>query len=360
MLRDVEIGSRVVDVRVEAGVVAAVSAGLDVRDAEVVDGNGHALIPGLVDHHIHLLALAADLCSVPCGPPQVRDAGGLHTALTRAEPDDNGWVRGTGYIETVAGALDRRSLDALIFSPVRIQHRSGAVWMLNSAAARAVGLDGASEPGIERDDRGHATGRVWRADSWLRSRLPAAEPPSLAVVARALTSYGITAVADATPDLDADALDLLTGIPQVVLALGAPTGPGPLKIVIADSALPGIEELEGRIRSAHDDDRPVAVHCVTREALFLLVSAFAAVGVRPGDRIEHASVVPEEPSRCWVGSASASSRNRASSPTGATTTSATSTPTTCPACTASRRCARTASRSRSPATHRTGRSARGK
>ncbi|HKS47033.1 MAG TPA: amidohydrolase family protein [Amycolatopsis sp.] len=294
LLRDVEVGGRLVDVRVESAIVAEVGTGLTDRGAELVEGRGHALIPGLVDHHVHLLALAAELRSVNCGPPEILDAGALRAALAGAELDDHGWVRGTGYVETIAGPLHRWAIDELISSPVRIQHRSGAMWMLNSAAAAAVGLNEATLPGIERDDRGRATGRVWRADSWLRGKLLGTGPPPLEPVSRALTAYGITAVADATPDLDESTVSLLTGIPQDVLLLGTPSGPAPCKIVLADSALPGLDELAGRIRSTHDAGRPVAVHCVTREALFLLLAAFTEVGSSPGDRIEHASVVPDE------------------------------------------------------------------
>jgi predicted amidohydrolase YtcJ len=40
--------------------------------------------------------------------------------------------------------------------------------------------------------------------------------------------------------------------------------------------------------------RPVAVHCVTREALVLLLAALGETGPLPGDRIEHAALVPAE------------------------------------------------------------------
>ena len=311
LLRKVEIdGSRVVDVRVSQGRVAEIGASLDPAGAEVVHGAGHALIPGLVDHHIHLLAMAARQRSLPCGPPSVADAASLRAALRSAKAGPDGWIRGTGYIESVAGDLDRWALDAMLpESPVRIQHRSGALWMLNSAAARAAGLDRAAIPEVERDDQGQATGRVWRADAWLRSVLPPAPPPDLAPVGRLLTAHGITAVADATPDLRQDTIGLIAaamrdgGIEQDVLLLGAPSPLplderqprlGPVKLVIADSALPGIDELRERIRDVHDSGRPVAVHCVSRQALFLLVSALTDAGVRAGDRVEHASVVPGE------------------------------------------------------------------
>jgi predicted amidohydrolase YtcJ len=38
----------------------------------------------------------------------------------------------------------------------------------------------------------------------------------------------------------------------------------------------------------------VAVHCVTREALILLLAALDQAGARAGDRIEHAALVPAE------------------------------------------------------------------
>src|SRR5258707_1022969 len=79
------------------------------------------------------------------------------------------WLRATGWSETSAGPLDRRRMDALTGAvPARVQHRSGAMWVLNSAALREVGADDSDVDGIERDDRGAPTGRLLRADGWLR------------------------------------------------------------------------------------------------------------------------------------------------------------------------------------------------
>jgi predicted amidohydrolase YtcJ len=50
----------------------------------------------------------------------------------------------------------------------------------------------------------------------------------------------------------------------------------------------------GWIRTAHEEDRPVAVHCVTRPALALTLAALDAAGAFIGDRIEHGSVVPPQ------------------------------------------------------------------
>jgi predicted amidohydrolase YtcJ len=306
------------DVRVAGGVVSEMGPGLAAAgSADVVDGRGGALLPGLCDHHLHLHAMAATASSVPCGPPLVTDASGLRQALAGAAGNEHGWVRGTGYFESVTGDLDAAALDSLHDArPVRIQHRSGALWMLNTAAAAAVGLDAGEHPGIERDTRGRATGRLWRADDWLRSRLPAAAPPALAGVGMTLSRLGITSVTDATPELPASsaaaiAADMAAGrLPQRVQLLGTPPaasahgasalGPGrmptsgPYKIVIADSKLPALDDLAALIARAHAAGRPVAVHCVSRVALLLLLAALDAAAVMPGDRLEHAAVVPAE------------------------------------------------------------------
>jgi predicted amidohydrolase YtcJ len=264
----------------------------------------------LCDHHLHLAALAAWNRSVHCGPPAVTCREELAAALRDATPDEHGWVRGVGYAEGVAGDLDAPVLDALAPGrPVRIQHRSGALWTLNSAGVREVGLGSGDHPGIERDAEGMPTGRLWRADDWLRARLPAAPPLDLAPVGRELARLGITAVTDATPGLGQAAMASIEGavqdgsLPQGGHLLGVPLDggtsharvtTGPWKIVLADSGLPSLEELTGRIRLAHERGRSVAVHCVTREALLLLLAALAETGTRAGDRVEHAALVPPE------------------------------------------------------------------
>jgi predicted amidohydrolase YtcJ len=304
-----EVDGGCVDVRLAGGRVAALGAGLDRQPGdEVLDAEGGALLPGLVDHHLHLLATAAARASVACGPPDVHDAAGLAAALAAAPADLTGWVRGIGYHESVAGDLDAAALDRLHPSrPVRVQHRSGALWMVNGRAAERLGLAGADAPGVERDPDGVPTGRLWRADAWLRARLPDTGPPDLAAVGTELARTGITAVTDASPDLDRSAMAAIAdavraGVLPPVHLLGAPLDEpppppltaGPYKIVLADSGLPTLDELAGRIRAAHAAGRAVAVHCVTREALVLLLVALDDAGAHPGDRIEHAALVPVE------------------------------------------------------------------
>ncbi|MER7684441.1 amidohydrolase family protein [Streptomyces sp. NPDC097610] len=310
LIRDAEVDGRRCSVRIRGGLVEELGA-VPVRapGEEEIDAAGGALLPGLTDHHLHLFALATAFSSVRCGPPNVRDRAALRAALHRAPPDRYGWVRGVGYDERVAGPLDTAGLDALRADvPLRLQHRSGALWVLNSRAAERVGLVHGRHPGIERNAAGQPTGRLWRADDWLRERRPEAAAPSLAAVGRRLAGYGITAVTDATPCLASHSVDKLAEearsgrLPQRLLLLGAPLGtpltarpvPGPWKIVLADSGLPDFTRLAEEIDAAHRLGRPVAVHTVTAATLALLLAALEQTGVLPGDRVEHAAVVPAE------------------------------------------------------------------
>jgi predicted amidohydrolase YtcJ len=282
LFRDVEVGGRRVDVRIRGGVVAEVGAGLPPTPGEdVVDGGGGALLPGLHDHHVHLLATAAARQSVDC-------SAGLDVLATA--PGD-GWIRGVGCTVSV----DRYVLDRFQpVRPVRVQHASGGLWMLNSVALAAVAEALDSSPDVERDQGGEPTGRLWRYDERLRAALPPADQQDgLELLAADLLALGITSVTDATPDLDPAAVALLRRFRLPVTLLGDPSADTPLKLLLRDHDLPTYDELRARVLAARADGRPVAVHCVTRESLVLTVAVLDDVGRVPGDRIEHAAVVPD-------------------------------------------------------------------
>jgi predicted amidohydrolase YtcJ len=220
-------------------------------------------------------------------------------------------VRGIGYHESVAGDLDRPRLDALAGErPVRVQHRSGMVWVLNSAAIARLGLDRGETPsGAERDPHGNLTGRFFRLDDWLRVRLGPEARPRLRDVGRQLAAFGVTGVTDATVTNDRAALDAFVAavrsddLPQRLLVMGGAALPevddpvvrrGALKIVLDEPTLPSLDELCATIAFAHGTGRAVAVHSVTRSTLFLATTALRETGSHPGDRIEHAAVAPPE------------------------------------------------------------------
>lgn len=320
VIRRAQVDGRLVDVRLTAGRIAAMAPALEPQTGdEVLDAEGGVLLPGLHDHHIHLMAFAAARHSIPLGPPDVTDTAAFDAALragARAGGHEAGtWLRGTGYHQSVAGDLDRHRLDAVVPDrPVRVQHRSGAMWVLNTAAIELAGLGAGrdSPSGVELDAGGVPTGRIYGLDEWLRERLPAG-PPDLAGASAELLSYGVTGLTDATPTEDpahvallADAVAdgrvaqrlVVTGGLGLPPDAGAPLRRGPVKLVVADHDLPALDDLTTAITTAHDRKRPVAIHCVTRAALLLALAAWDDAGAVAGDRVEHAAVAgPAEADR---------------------------------------------------------------
>lgn len=245
----------------------------------VFDAEGGAVIPGLHDHHVHLRAAAAALGSVQVGPGQVHDRAQLGAVLATAPVGADGWVRAVGYHESVAGPLDRAILDEILSAvPVRIQHRSGVLWMLNSRGLAEVGLPG------------HPDGRLRSYDSWADA--VARRDTPLAGLSERLTAYGVTGVTDATPDLDADAIVTLTQAHRHGELHQRVHWLAPGKRILHDDSL-DLDELTAWIATRHAQG-PVAVHCVTATQLVVALAALRAAGRHPGDRIEHAAVVPED------------------------------------------------------------------
>jgi len=306
-------GARV-DVRCAHGAVTAVATGLTPRRGETVLRGAAAAVPGLHDHHLHLLAMAARADSVDVGADRLSGSAGLARVLAAAgAPSADGeWIRAVGYHERVHGRLDRWALDRIVGDrPLRVQHRSGHLWVLNSAGCRAVGLDDAGTvDGIERDAGGRATGRLFDRDGWLAARLPRRASPDLGPVGRRLASYGVTGVTDATPTATTAELEPLaaarrTGaLAQRVRVMGglAPDDPcvpdglevGPRKVMVADGRHPDLDGLADQIDAAHRSGRPVALHCVSLVAAALALAAWDTVGVRAGDRMEHGAVLPPD------------------------------------------------------------------
>jgi predicted amidohydrolase YtcJ len=209
-------------------------------------------------------------------------------------------VRAVGYFESVAGELDRAALDAIEPErPVRLQHRTGQLWMLNTPALER--LDAVGE---------HPTGRVFRADRWLRDRLGPSDPPSLAALSAGLWDRGITRVTDATHTNDAAQAAAFAAarargelrqevVVMGTLALADVTPPagieiGPVKIHLAEADLPALDDAVATIRAAHEQGRNAAIHVVTRVELGFALAAYEEAGVERGDRLEHVHVAPPE------------------------------------------------------------------
>lgn len=310
---------RRVDVRLEGGRIALVAPAGSLR-AEGIEARLHAagklLLPGLHDHHVHLAALAVSLDSLHCGPPRVRTAeqlaGLLEQQASAGEKEE--WLRGIAYHESVAGDIDRNWLDRIVpRRPVRIQHRSGRLWIVNSAGLERLLAPGGNIPSGMACAGGQPTGRILDADDWLATRLPR-RFPALGKTGRLLARHGITGVTDTTPRNGPEewahflAAQSAGELAQRVWLMGdarldtcpgersdaAGLQRGALKIHLHEHDLPPLDALSAMIARSHTLDRPAAIHCVTLTELVFALGALECAGRHPGDRIEHAAIAPPD------------------------------------------------------------------
>ncbi|MDT0575195.1 amidohydrolase family protein [Croceicoccus sp. F390] len=278
------------DVRIRAGQISEIGQLRPSASEQVLDAAGGALLPGLHDHHIHLNACAAARQSVSCGPPDVASAEDLVAVLVHAP--GTGWLRGIGWHASATGEIDRHWLDRHgPDRPIRIQHRGGRMWIVNSLAMEQMQI---AEP---------ADGRLIDHDAALAAART--QVPDLATLGRELLRYGITGVTDVTPrNDDSDAEHYArSGMAQRIAVMAGPQmrdgGSSGLPVVARklhyhDHDLPSLARLVTVIAAEHERDRPVAAHCVTQAELWLTLAAMEEAGCHAGDRIEHAAICDEE------------------------------------------------------------------
>jgi len=294
------------DLRIAGGLIAEIGQ-LTSNDGEtVLDAGGGALLPGLHDHHIHMAASAARQASIVCGPPEVSSAAELAERLALG---GTGWVRGIGYHESVMGLPDASALDRLLATrPLRLQHRSGRMWLLNSLALDELLSRAPAPRGLERE-HGRFTGRLFDEDDWLQGAL-GSTPPEFTTISAELSRYGVTGLTDMSPRNDA----LMAGhfsnqrrkgalrqgcILAGTLELGenAPDPAwqlGPAKLHLHENAMPGLDDTIAFMRRAHEQGRAIASHCTTETELVFTLAALSAAGHKAGDRIEHAGIATDD------------------------------------------------------------------
>ncbi len=292
-------------VSIRGNVIESVGSGFDDTGANILNADGNLLLPGLNDHHVHLASYAASLVSVDCGPPVVTNEADLSAVINQEGQD---WLRGIGFHESVLPGLNRTWLDQHgPDRPVRIQHRSGRLWILNSQALALIDAQSSDLDEHERARLVSKDGHLYDVDELLGNIIRKSAPP-LAQASLNLAACGITGLNDMTPSNDdstwrwfnelqqsGDLLqhvrlsgraDLSSHIATELLTTGE------TKVHLHDSALPEFIDFVEAIRASHAVERAIAVHCVTEVELVYTLSALRVAGPMPGDRIEHASVVP--------------------------------------------------------------------
>ncbi len=306
LIRNAEVwnlGQR--DVLISQGRIARIGKDIAFDTALVVDARRGALLPGLHDHHIHLAGEAVRHASVYCGPPDVKTSDHLTNALQRAP--GSGWIRAIGYHESVMGGLPTaRELDRIVsYRPLRMQHRSGRMWLLNSAALEELLKLAPAPPGLERDGYGF-TGHLFDEDDWLRATL-GSTPPNFSVLSARLATSGVTGLTDMSPhngpemarhfasEAHRGALVqncMLAGSVDLSAAPAQGWTLGPVKLHLLEADLPSFDDAVCLVARAHHGGRAVAIHCVSEVELVFALAVLEQAGVQAGDRIEHASVTP--------------------------------------------------------------------
>ncbi|MBI2911833.1 MAG: amidohydrolase family protein, partial [Chloroflexi bacterium] len=308
------------------------------RSAAVLDAEGDLVLPGFIDAHLHLFALAASLVAVDCRRGALESIDQMQRALAdRARITPPGrWVVGSGYDEFWLAEKRHPGRDDLDVAskehPLQVRHRSGHASILNSHALALLGLDQESpdpEGGLlEREaGTGRLTGVAYDLDDWISRRSgprrsPVEQERGVALAWWELLSQGNTSIHDATPTnglarweelarraaagrlpvrvLLMVGLDALSDFPAAGLTYrsgDARLRLGPAKILLLETRgrlSPSEAELRAMLAEARSLGFPVAVHAVEPEPIGAAARAMAAVPSPAGTRhrIEHCSRPP--------------------------------------------------------------------
>ena len=313
-----------------------------------IDLGGATVLPGLIDPHAHLFGQVDTLIGVDCSPERVASIADLQAAIAdrAAQSAPDAWIRANDYNEfhlAESRHPTRWDLDGPAGGrPVRLQHISRHVLVLNSPALAAAGIDENTPdpPGgrIERDPAtGTPTGVLYEMNAQIsRAVLPHLSEAELigglAAVSERYLRHGVTAVHDATTRNGLAEWQLYHGLIEdrrIGVRLQMMFGPdalddfraagigpragtpdlrlGALKILLAGhdgenevdrARLPDLNDLARTVAAGQLAGFQVAIHAYDEWSVHLAVSALEeALETRPRSdhrhRIEHASVCPD-------------------------------------------------------------------
>jgi predicted amidohydrolase YtcJ len=308
----------------------------------VIDCRGAVIMPGFVDAHLHLRALAATFLGIDCRPHTVRSLEALQHLLRQqaGQVPPGQWLVGYGYDEF--GLAEQRhptrwDLDAAAPQhPVRLAHRSRHAWVLNSLALAQLGItrDFAAPDGgtVARDSAsGEPTGLLIDMDAYLRVHLRPLTTPqmfrsALKRASQTLFAAGVTTIGEASVSNDLASYDafrawiadgavgvrvaFLMGASSLPEAVDADLTPGAgtsflhlqgVKIRLDEARgelYPPPEVVNAQVWSAHRQGFPVAIHALELPALVSALDAFRLAQERLPrldlrHRIEHCALCPD-------------------------------------------------------------------
>lgn len=181
------------------------------QDCQRVDLQGHRVIPGFIDAHMHPMMLADYSRQISALPPKIHSIEELIQAIRekREEQGPGKWCLGWGYDEgkfAERRSINRWDLDkGCSDSPVSIIRTCGHIRCVNSKALEIAGIDRNTpdpEGGeIERDENGEPTGVLKEnARNLVTPFMPVSEKEeaveNLVELGKLLTSQGIVAVTE--------------------------------------------------------------------------------------------------------------------------------------------------------------------
>jgi predicted amidohydrolase YtcJ len=207
-------------VAIQDGKISAVSSnegvvGLKKRNTKLIDCKGKTILPGFIDAHLHLFGFAEGLITLNLEP-----RNGIHSISDIQEKireqsqqlPPGTWIRGRGYNEfylTEKRHPNRWELDSVTtVHPIKLTHRSGRAYVLNSLGLKLVGISketaDPSEGLIDRDvGTGELTGLLYGMGDYLGKTIPRLELNQIELGIKLadseLCALGITSIHDASP-----------------------------------------------------------------------------------------------------------------------------------------------------------------
>jgi predicted amidohydrolase YtcJ len=199
-------------IAVAGGRIVAIDDDTEGLSAAVEEDFGeHPVFPGFHDAHCHTTSFGLGLDAVELSSPPISSLEDLYAAVAEGAcgraPGE--WIVGTGYDQNKLGGShpDRLRLDTAAGGrPVWLQHTSGHMCMVNSAALAVIGRDALAAPiaggVVVADNTGEPTGLLQeRAQSLVHHVvLPRSLDELATAIGRAHDRYlaeGLTSVCDA-------------------------------------------------------------------------------------------------------------------------------------------------------------------
>lgn len=176
-----------------------------------IDGNGHTLLPGLIDAHTHVMGLGIRELDVNLAGIESLDET-IQAIRTFAEENpDREWITGRGWNQVLWEENKfptAEDLDAIADGrPVYLTRIDGHAAWANTRAMELAGIDNNTENPqggvVQRDENGNATGVfVDTAMGYIRGIIPERTDDemeeALTLALQEITKHGLTSVHDAS------------------------------------------------------------------------------------------------------------------------------------------------------------------